>query len=361
MTFQPPTKPGSKNTPAGRSNFHTAQLNHSALSAAISDFGLRISLLLALVTLGAPLSSLAATKNPNSDCFDCHNDKTLYKTNAAGKGISLFVDEAKFAAGVHGTNTCKSCHADITPQHPDAGPLKPVDCARCHQSEGKAYATSIHGVSHQMGPSAAATCVDCHGNHGIVPVKQADSPVYKLNLPATCASCHSNPRLTKQYQIKQPEAVSHYVDSIHGRALLKLGLIVAPSCNDCHGVHDIKRPVDQNSPINRDNVAATCGKCHVKVEAIYSQSVHGQLVAKEKAGQTLSRTGDHGEPPPVCIDCHTSHQVEAPDNNHFKKLAGDQILRPLSRRPSRALSRDLSRQSHGARPGQQRPRSRRLL
>jgi hypothetical protein len=61
------------------------------------------------------------------------------------------------------------------------------------------------------------------------------------------------------------------MDSIHGRALLKMGLIVAPSCNDCHGVHDIKRSVDRDSPINHANVAKTCGKCHVGIEETYNQ------------------------------------------------------------------------------------------
>ena len=49
------------------------------------------------------------------------------------------------------------------------------------------------------------------------------------------------------------------MESIHGRALLKIGLIVAPSCDDCHGVHNIKRAVDRDSPINHANVAKTCG------------------------------------------------------------------------------------------------------
>ena len=40
-------------------------------------------------------AAAAAEKNPNSDCFDCHSDKTLTKTNAAGKEVSLFVDEAR--------------------------------------------------------------------------------------------------------------------------------------------------------------------------------------------------------------------------------------------------------------------------
>ena len=80
--------------------------------------------------------------------------------------------------------------------------------------------------------------------------------------------------------MKHPEAAAQYMDSIHGRALLKMGLIVAPSCNDCHGVHDIKRAVDRDSPINHANVAKTCGKCHLGIEETYNQSIHGQLLAK---------------------------------------------------------------------------------
>jgi hypothetical protein len=77
------------------------------------------------------------------------------------------------------------------------------------------------------------------------------------------------------------------MDSIHGRRCLKMGLIVAPSCNDCHGVHNIKRSVDRDSPINHANVAKTCGKCHVGVEETYDQSIHGQLLAKgDRAGRS---------------------------------------------------------------------------
>jgi len=74
-----------------------------------------------------------------------------------------------------------------------------------------------------MGPSGAAGCADCHGSHAILSVTNVNSAVYKMNLPATCASCHSNPGLTKEYQMKYPEAAAQYMDSIHGRALLKMG------------------------------------------------------------------------------------------------------------------------------------------
>jgi cytochrome b subunit of formate dehydrogenase len=281
----------------------------------ISEFGLRIFATAALLVAGlfvACDSAVGAEKNPNSACLECHSDKTLYKTNSAGKAIWLFVDEAKFATAVHRTNTCASCHTDITSKHPDDNvAAKPVNCAACHDEPAKQYTGSIHGVSHTLGASGAAGCVDCHGKHDILSAKAADSPVFKLNLPGTCATCHSNPGLTREYQMKYPEAASQYMDSIHGRALLKMGLIVAPSCNDCHGVHNIKRAVDRDSPINQANVAKTCGKCHVKIEEVYNKSVHGQLLAKgDKRG-------------PVCTDCHTAHQVETPQNGHFK-MASDQ-------------------------------------
>ena len=106
---------------------------------------------LLLLCLGLFSSAQAAEKGPNNACLDCHSDKTLTKTNAAGKEISLFVDEHRFMAGVHKTNTCTSCHADITGKHPDDNlAAQPPSCAKCHEREFKEYATSIHGLSHAM-------------------------------------------------------------------------------------------------------------------------------------------------------------------------------------------------------------------
>ena len=245
----------------------------------------------------------------NSDCLECHSDKTLTKTGANGKEVSMFVDESLFKLSVHQTNSCASCHADLTTKHPDDNkPALPVNCATCHAKESSEYASSIHGYSHRQGASGAAGCVDCHGKHDMLPAKHSASPVFKMNLPNTCAKCHANTNLTAEYHIDNQNA-AHYLDSIHGRALTKMGLVVAPSCNDCHGVHDIKRSVDRDAPIARANVAKTCGKCHVKIEETYDRSVHGLQAAK----------GDlHA---PVCTDCHTAHEVESPLNGHFKKLS----------------------------------------
>ena len=117
---------------------------------------------------------LAADKSPNSACLECHSDKTLTKTNAAGKEVSLFVDEARLKATVHRTNTCTDCHADITSKHPDDNvPAQPPSCVKCHEKETKDYAASIHGVSHKLGASGAASCWDCHGSHDMLSPKES--------------------------------------------------------------------------------------------------------------------------------------------------------------------------------------------
>jgi cytochrome b subunit of formate dehydrogenase len=246
----------------------------------------------------------------NNDCLDCHSDPA---NKVHGKTWTFPTNQ--FAKSIHAKLACIDCHVGIKDLVHESKLPEP-NCIACHETNtthilaAKQYTTSIHGVSHTLGASGAASCWSCHGSHEIAPVKSGDSPVFKLNLPQTCATCHTNAGLTKEYQMKYPEAASQYMDSIHGRALLKMGLIVAPSCNDCHGTHDIKRAVDRDSPINELNVAKTCGKCHVKVEEIYMKSVHGQLLAKgDKRG-------------PVCTDCHTAHEVETPKNGHFK-MASD--------------------------------------
>src|SRR5690349_21285707 len=59
----------------------------------------------ALAILGVARSSLLAEQIKDSSCLDCHADKTLSKTNAAGKEVSLFVDFAKLKGSAHKTNT----------------------------------------------------------------------------------------------------------------------------------------------------------------------------------------------------------------------------------------------------------------
>ncbi|MGA1238049.1 MAG: cytochrome b/b6 domain-containing protein [Limisphaerales bacterium] len=274
--------------------------------------GLALTFLLPLLL--TPLQGAQDTETgeiviTSADCNECHTDTTLTHI-VQGKEVPLeAIDQALYDESVHGLLDCTDCHSSIT-DLPHEDKLPEVSCADCHEDVVNVYNESIHGVSHQMGGAAAATCADCHGTHHIVPVKNADSPVFKLNLPYTCAKCHSNHDLTDEYRIKAPNAAEQYLDSIHGRGLLKMGLIVAPSCNDCHGVHDIVPGNYESSPVHHANISQTCGQCHVKIEEVYNNSVHGQLLIQ-------------GHPEgPVCTDCHSAHEIETPDHNgHFKELS----------------------------------------
>jgi cytochrome b subunit of formate dehydrogenase len=269
--------------------------------------------LLATLFLVVPTAWAATNtveKFSSADCLDCHTDPHNTRiVNGEKVALALFPTNG-FKKSVHSALDCIDCHDGIKELVHDKN-IPPPNCAGCHEKEEKDYAGSIHGMSHKMGASGAAQCWDCHGSHEMLPVKNIGSPVFKLNLPLTCAKCHSNPKLSKEYQIEFPEAASQYMDSIHGRALLKMGLIVAPSCNDCHGAHGIKRSVDRDSPINHANVAKTCGKCHVGIEETYNKSIHGQLLAVgDKRG-------------PVCIDCHSAHQIVNPTGNNFKAISDE--------------------------------------
>ena len=250
----------------------------------------------------------------NEDCLDCHTDPAnTKKVNGQTVPVGIFPTN-QFSKSVHAKLDCVDCHDGIRDLVHESRLPQP-QCGGCHDAKPNhekavaEYASSIHGVSHKLGASAAANCWDCHGSHDMLGVKNAESKAFKLNLPQTCATCHTNAALTAEYRMKYPDVAAQYADSIHGRALLKMGLILAPSCNDCHGVHDIKRGMDRDSKVNHANIAKTCGQCHVKVEETYNRSVHGQALAK----------GDKNAP--VCTDCHTAHGVETPKNGHFKMVS----------------------------------------
>jgi thiosulfate reductase cytochrome b subunit len=253
-------------------------------------------------------------EHDNEDCLDCHSDEELEAETERGEELALYVDESVLADSIHDEVNCTDCHQgaatfDDAP-HNEGEPLE-LSCAGqdCHADVQSEYDKSIHGIWSAKGDQEAATCQDCHGTHGILASKDRDSRTNKFNLHKTCAVCHESQDVLRKRPIHYEEAVAHFVDSIHGRALLTDGLIVAPSCNDCHGVHDILPHTNPNSRISKDEVPKTCGSCHVLVEDIYNESVHGRLLAK------------HDESGPICTTCHPSHQIDVPTAPEFRLKA----------------------------------------
>lgn len=292
---------------------HSVILDHQGMNG-ITSIGIRgfraFPCLVALLALAVSSHSAEEQEAVSTEtCLECHEDRDLTMERAGGKEVSLFVDGEKLTKSVHQDNSCTDCHEDLTAEHPDdEKPAAKVACASCHEDAADQMSESIHGKMREDGTPGVATCTTCHSKpHEMVPVKHINSPVSKFNLPETCGQCHESSQAANAMGIRNSGAIAHFRDSIHGQSLFKKGLIFAPSCNDCHGSHDIKPSRDSDSHSNRGHITEACVKCHVGIEKTYEQSVHGRLLLE----------GD--ERAPVCIDCHTAHDIERPSNAHFKQ------------------------------------------
>jgi len=74
-----------------------------------------------------------------------------------------------------------------------------------------------------------------------------------------------------------PNVYPLYIDSIHGFALSKEGLLVAANCQSCHGSHHILSHKNPLSPTYKTNIPKTCGTCHAGITENYMGGVHGKL------------------------------------------------------------------------------------
>jgi formate dehydrogenase gamma subunit len=297
------------------------------------------------------------------DCLFCHSDRAL-TMEKSGRTISLFVDAAKLERSVHQSLSCVQCHKGLDPSelphakvirqvqcqtcHDESGYrksthaivgektakertreaaaatckdchgtheiLSPANtesstnrlhvsetCGRCHQSEVDHFSQSAHGVALSQGIKGAPTCIDCHGGHNVKPVTSKDSPMCKTRQAKVCLSCHlDNPDVRKRIG---PSAgfIASYETSVHGLALAG-GNLSAAACSDCHGGHDVRRPSDPRSLVNKFNIPHTCAKCHADVAKVYNESIHGKAILQ---GNTDA---------PVCTDCHGEHQILSPTN-----------------------------------------------
>ncbi len=140
-------------------------------------------------------------------------------------------------------------------------------CADCHDVEARLKKSAHVGV----------LCASCH-------LKRDEYP-HPANAPKpACVDCHGS-------------IVAEYNKSNHALELKK-GNAGAPDCAFCHGEkHDI---TIAKSPEGRLASMETCGGCHDKALAQYETSVHGKAV---EAGIREA---------PVCIDCHSAHNIEGP-------------------------------------------------
>lgn len=218
-----------------------------------------------LAAAGLALLALAAPARAQLDCSECH--------------------EAELApASVHAGFGCADCHSEVDDfPHPEERLLGDAVCAQCHDA-GDDLAESVH--------DGVLSCQECHGEpHGILALDDLDSTMSPVRQVATCGECHET----------DDGLIDGYLVSVHGRALLRAGLVTAaPSCSDCHGAHRVRPVAGEDSSVSHARVPETCGECHAGIFENWERSVHGELWRAES---------DAG---PVCTTCHASHDVERP-------------------------------------------------
>lgn len=308
----------------------------------------RIKLLLAGLggawMLACTSSQTTAAEIQDDTCLQCHSDKTLGKTNAAGKEISLFVDPSLLKTSAHKSKSCAACHADITENHPDdKAPVKPVDCRRCHESQSSSYDASVHGLALKAGNDSVPVCVDCHGRHDVLSPASPASPLHFSNLARTCGNCHEQESKDVQASVHGRAAArgeresatcidchnEHQIETLKGASSFKIsmeicskchasarinakfhmpndrvstflgsyhGLTVqgrstgAANCASCHGFHKILPSTDPNSSIHNSHLVKTCGQCHPGATENFAFSrVHTDDVTGSDKGATASR------------------------------------------------------------------------
>lgn len=242
----------------------------------------------------------------DKDCMRCHDNPKL-KSNTDGR--SLFVDMDHLIQSQHNKIRCSQCHSEVTPSKIRVCETikSKVDCGSCHVAVDSSYRMSIHGIYLAKNDPNAPTCKECHGTHQILGKRNSKSPIFPLNIPNLCAKCHQEgQKAAVRYTGSEHQIIKNYQESIHGKGLLKSGLVVTAMCTDCHTAHSVLPHSDSSSSIHHKNIAVTCGKCHHGVEEKFESSVHSVSYHNEEKFL------------PTCRDCHSAHTIKRTDVDAFK-------------------------------------------
>jgi predicted CXXCH cytochrome family protein len=261
----------------------------------------------------APPAVGAPGKRATDTCTPCHLALDDARLNAPAKAADRDIHHQQgiTCAGCHGGDPTsddptvamdpkRGFRSRFTPQ--DIPPL----CGSCHSNAGfmlkyapniptdqlSQYRTSKHGQALAKGDVHVATCISCHGPHGVLPPTDARSPVYPTHIVDTCAKCHSDKPLMAHYGIKGDE-VEQYKRSVHYADLVEKNDLSAPTCKSCHGAHGA-------TPPGISSVANVCGTCHVTQAEKFDTSPHKDAFAAIDQ--------------PACEACHSNHDIVQPQD-----------------------------------------------
>ena len=217
---------------------------------------------------------------PGLGCVTCHGGDPKAEDPEEAMNPKKGYKGAPEVAAI--PNLCGGCHGDerfIRQFSPKLG-----------TDQLSQYRTSVHGQRIAEGDTNAATCISCHGVHGIYRVSDPRSSVYPTHVVDTCAKCHADEGRMGGYGIPTDQ-VAKYKNSIHFQVLTKKNDLSAPTCNDCHGSHGA-------TPPGVSSISNVCGTCHLQNMELFQQSPHAEAYAEQEFG--------------ACEACHGNHEIKAP-------------------------------------------------
>ncbi|MBU2624120.1 MAG: cytochrome c3 family protein [candidate division Zixibacteria bacterium] len=191
-------------------------------------------------------------------CGNCHREG-MQASERYANGERDVVEE--YSMGIHGkgllesglvvTAMCTDCHTahmELPPSDPRSTVNRDniaATCATCHNGIYEQFSKSIHSPLVTHTEERLPVCNDCHQSHTII---RADQVGFRLKIMNQCGKCHA-------------DVTETYFETFHGK-VSKLGYAAAAKCYDCHGAHNILPPVNTHSTLSRQNIVATCAKCH---------------------------------------------------------------------------------------------------
>ncbi|HWO00160.1 MAG TPA: cytochrome c3 family protein [Blastocatellia bacterium] len=286
----------------------------------------RIGLASVAVAIVVLIGSAAAQRKDS--CVECHKEIE----GPLGDSVTLNNGDIHQSRGL----SCADCHGGDPTQDDPPGAMNPLKgfvakpkskdipqfCGKCHSNvefmkkfnpslrvdQEREYVTSVHGKLLAIGDQRVATCVSCHGYHGVRAVKDPQSRVYALNVAETCSQCHASAEHMQGYKIPTDQ-YDKYKTSVHAKALYERQDLSAPTCNDCHGNHGA-------APPGIASVANVCGQCHVRQSELFQAGPHKVVFDAMQVGECIQCHGNHGirspgdemlgaGPSSVCTSCHT--------------------------------------------------------
>jgi hypothetical protein len=253
-------------------------------------------------------------------CLECHGQPGLTLTLENGEVLDLYVSPDDYYHSVHGEQgyACVQCHRTVGDYpHPpfvasskrDATIQLNNTCKHCHLSQHVLTQDSVHAKALAEGNIYSAVCSDCHTAHEVRqindPITNQPLPETRIWVPETCAQCHN-------------EIYQKYLTSVHGSALVDEENTDAPSCIDCHGVHNIEDPTTNSFRLQSPQI---CADCHTDPDIMDKYGISTDVMDTFVAdfhGTTVNlfekQTPDAETNKPVCYDCHGIHDILRADD-----------------------------------------------